>query len=250
LTELLTVENAVALATLTMLEIVLGIDNVVFIAIVSDRVEEAKRKRVRFIGLLLAMLGRIALLLSISWVLSLTEPLFTLFAESDHPHGVSVKDIILIAGGMFLLAKATHEIHHLMEPTDDAHKPERGGLSVTNAIVQIIMLDLVFSIDSVVTAVGMAKEIPVMIAAVVISIIVMMVFANPVANFVRRHPAMKVLCLSFLLLIGLTLVIDGVGQHLGRGYIYAAMGFSLFVELIQMKVGAKKGKPAIDPLPK
>ena len=235
--DIFTYENVVALLTLTSLEIVLGIDNVVFIAILTGRLPPEKQKKARFIGLSLAMLMRIGLLLAITWIMTLTTPLFELFGEE-----FSGKDLILILGGAFLMAKATYEIHHMFDAhAHDEARPARHS-SFAVIIVMILALDLVFSLDSVITAVGMAEEIWVMVAAVVIAVLVMMIFAGPIARFVARHPAMKTLALSFLLLIGLTLVLDGVGQHVPKGYIYSAMAFSLFVELLNLRISGG-GKP-------
>lgn len=228
-------DSLVALVTLTALEIVLGIDNIVFIAVITGRLEPGAQPRARRIGLLAAMGTRIVLLLGITWILGLTAPLFSVFE-----HEVSGKDMILLGGGLFLLAKATYEIHHKLEApgSDDAGAAARAA-SFGAAIAQIAILDLVFSIDSVITAVGMARELWVMIAAVVIAVLVMMVFAEPVSAFVERHPTMKMLALSFLLLIGVMLVVDAMHQHIPRGYLYFAMGFSLFVELLNLRVRKK-----------
>lgn len=236
--EIFSYENVVALLTLTSLEVVLGIDNVVFIAILTGRLPPEQQRKARFIGLSLAMLMRIGLLLAITWIMTLTQPLFQLFGQ-----GFSGKDLILIGGGAFLMAKATYEIHHMFDAHGKGPERKLKRSSFATVIVLILAIDLVFSLDSVITAVGMAEEIWVMVVAVVIAVLVMMVFAGPIARFVSRHPAMKTLALSFLLLIGLTLVLDGVGQHVPKGYIYSAMAFSLFVELLNLKISGG-GQPA------
>lgn len=231
-----TAENLLALVTLTAMEIVLGIDNIVFIAILTSKVEPAKQNRVRLIGLGLAMIFRILLLLTITWVMGLTAPLFSVLGQE-----ISGKDLILLLGGLFLIAKATMEIHHKIE--DGPHAPEKrkaAGAAVGAVIAQIIMIDIVFSLDSVITAVGMARALWVMIVAVVIAVGVMMVFAGPISRFVDRHPTMKMLALAFLLLIGVMLVADGLGQHIPRGYIYFAMAFSLGVEILNMRAGLRR----------
>ena len=233
--ELFTIESLIALLTLAALEIVLGIDNIVFIAIITGRLDPKIQSRARKVGLLAAMGMRILLLLCISWIMQLTNELFTLF-----DHGFSGKDMILLGGGLFLLAKATYEIHHKLEldgPEEEhATAAKVAVASFGAAIVQIMLIDVVFSLDSVITAVGMAKHIPIMIAAIVVAVGVMMVFADPVSDFVERHPTMKMLALAFLLLIGVMLVAEGLGQHISRGYIYFAMAFSLVVELLNMRV--------------
>lgn len=279
--DLFTAENLVAFLTLTLLEIILGIDNLVFIAIVAERVEEGRRRLVRRLGLALALVGRVALLFSIGWVLSLTKPIFTLpfrlpgahyggegaghgesAAETAGPageaaaafagHPVSVQDLVLLLGGGFLLWKATHEIHKLIE--GERHEGDEAGAashaSVTSAVLQILALDLVFSIDSVITAVGMAKEIWVMVAAVVAAVAVMLLFSEAIAGFVRRHPAMKMLCLAFLTLIGGSLLLEAGHIEVPRGYIYAAIGFSLLVEVLQMRQSKGVGAKRVDPLPR
>ena len=234
--ELLTVENGIALVTLTALEIVLGIDNIVMISVATGRLEEAERKKATRIGLALAMLMRIGLLFAISWIIGLDEPLFEVM-----DHGVSWKDIILIGGGLFLIAKATGEIHEKMEPMRE-HAVQRRVSSFWTAIAMILAMDAVFSLDSVITAVGMVDEIAIMIVAVVIAVAVMMIFANPIASFVEKRPTVKILALAFLVLIGVLLVADGLGQHLNRGYVYFAMGFSLVVEFINLRVRAVEAR--------
>jgi predicted tellurium resistance membrane protein TerC len=236
--QLFTVENAIALVTLTALEIVLGIDNIIFLAILTGRLPERERPRARVIGLALALVARIALLLSIRWVMTLSNELFQAFGQ-----GFSGKDLILIAGGLFLIAKSTHEIHAKLESVGDEHGP--GGAKTANfaaIVAQIIVIDLVFSLDSVITAVGMAKSIEVMIAAVIIAVGVMMAFAGRIGAFVEKHPTIKVLALAFLILIGVMLVADGFGQHVSKGYIYFAMAFALVVEAINMRVRKKSPK--------
>ena len=219
-----------AFGTLLLLEIVLGIDNVVFISSLAGRLPMAQRARARTIGLGLAMFLRIALLLSISWIARLTTPLFVVLGQE-----ISGRDLILLAGGMFLLAKSTLEIHHKLEGEEDG-RSVAAAASFTAVIVQILLLDLVFSLDSVITAVGMTDRIGVMIAAVVGAVVVMMVFAGSISAFVERHPTLKILALSFLLLIGVTLVAEGLEFHIPKGYIYFAMAFSLGVETINLRL--------------
>jgi predicted tellurium resistance membrane protein TerC len=216
--------------TLTFLEIVLGVDNVIFISILSGKLPAADQPRARRVGLLGAMLMRIALLFSIAWVVRLTAPLVSI-AGWD----ISGRDFILIGGGLFLLAKATLEIHERLEG-EEHHQEGRAAVSFGAVIAQIMALDIVFSLDSVITAVGMADDVSIMVAAVILSVAIMMVSAGPVSEFVSRHPTIKVLALSFLLLIGVSLVADGLGLHIPKGYIYFAMGFSVFVEMINLRV--------------
>ena len=244
--ELLTPENAIALVTLTALEIVLGIDNIVFIAIVTAKLPKELQTRARNIGLALAMLMRIALLLTLSWMMRLTEPLFTIsFFELGH--GVSGRDLILTIGGLFLVAKATYEIHDKVEGAGEHGLTERRRASFTIAIVQIVLLDIIFSLDSVITAVGMADEIVIMITAVVIAVGMMFIFAGPISRFVESHPTIKMLALSFLVLVGVMLVAEGLHQHVPKGYIYFAMAFSLFVEFLNIRASANKKKKAAEP---
>jgi len=226
----LTSEGLLALVTLTFLEIVLGVDNVIFISILSGKLPAADQPRARRVGLLGAMLMRIALLFSIAWVVRLTAPLVSI-AGWD----ISGRDFILIGGGLFLLAKATLEIHERLEG-EEHHQEGRAAVSFGAVIAQIMALDIVFSLDSVITAVGMADDVSIMVAAVILSVAIMMVSAGPVSEFVSRHPTIKVLALSFLLLIGVSLVADGLGLHIPKGYIYFAMGFSVFVEMINLRV--------------
>jgi predicted tellurium resistance membrane protein TerC len=226
----LTSEGLLALVTLTFLEIVLGVDNVIFISILSAKLPVPDQPRARQVGLVGAMLMRILLLLSIAWVVRLTAPLVTIAG-----HDVSGRDLILIGGGLFLLAKATLEIHERLEG-EEPHRTARTAPSFGAVIAQIMALDIVFSLDSVITAVGMADDVSIMVAAVVLSVAIMMFSAGPVSRFVSRHPTIKVLALSFLLLIGISLVGDGLGMHIPKGYIYFAMGFSVFVEMINLRV--------------
>ncbi|MGE0519827.1 MAG: TerC family protein [Candidatus Binatia bacterium] len=220
----------IALATLTLLELVLGIDNIIFISILAGKLPADQQNRARVIGLALAMIARILLLLSLSFIVRLTAPLFTLAG-----HGVSGRDLILLLGGLFLLAKSTHEIHDKLEGAER-------GVSVAahpsfrSVITQIVLLDLVFSLDSVITAVGMVDEIAVMVTAVMIAVILMMLFAGPISRFVEQHPTVKMLALSFLLLIGVALLADGLHFHIPRGYIYFAMGFSVLVEMLNLRL--------------
>jgi predicted tellurium resistance membrane protein TerC len=238
--ELFTAENGIALLTLSALEIVLGIDNLVVIAILTGKLPPEQRQRARRVGLAAAMVMRIALLLTLSWIIGLTGPLFSV-ADNEF----SGRDLILLAGGLFLIAKATHEIHTKIEgPEEHPQAGRRVFASMASVIGQIMAFDLVFSIDSVITAIGLARAIPVMVAAIVIAVATMMVFANPVSEFVERHPSIKMLALSFLLLIGVMLVAEGMGQHLDRGYVYFAMGFSLLVELLNLRSRARTAASA------
>ena len=231
----LSADGLVALVTLTVLEVVLGIDNVIFISILAGKLPKDQQEKARRIGLMAAMGMRILLLMSIAWIVRLTQPLFTVF---EHP--VSGRDLILIIGGLFLLFKATREIHDKLEG-EEGHVKARVAPTLSAVITQIMLLDIVFSLDSVITAVGMADDLAVMVAAVVIAVGIMMFAARPVSNFVEAHPTVKVLALSFLLLIGVSLIADGFGAHIPKGYIYFAMGFSVFVEVINLRM-AKKGK--------
>jgi len=231
-------EAWIALATLTLLEIVLGIDNIVFISILSEKVRGGQEAKARQIGLAMAMLTRIALLFSIVWVMRLTRPLFELF-----DHGFSGRDLILIAGGIFLLWKATREIHDKLEGEEHEREDGGGRSTLTAVIVQIAILDIVFSLDSVITAVGMAEDVGVMVTAVVLAVGFMMISAGRVSGFVRAHPTVKMLALSFLILIGMSLVAEGLGQHISKGYIYFAMGFSLFVEVLNLRASKAGVEP-------
>jgi predicted tellurium resistance membrane protein TerC len=228
-------ELLIALVTLTVLEVVLGVDNIIFITILSGKLPKAKRKRARRLGLLGAMVTRILLLLSLSWIASLTEPFVTVFGR-----GISGRDIILVGGGLFLLAKATYEIHDKLE--GGGHRTGRQAASFTSVIVQVMVLDIVFSLDSVITAVGMANVLWVMVTAIVLAVLVMLLATEPISEFVEKHPTIKILALSFLLLIGLSLIAEGFGQHLDKRYIYFAMGFSVFVEMINIRLRGK-GEP-------
>ncbi|MCX6976232.1 MAG: TerC family protein [Verrucomicrobia bacterium] len=238
--ELLTNQQAwIAFLTLFALELVLGIDNIVFISILASKLPAEQQSKARFVGLMLAMGMRVGLLFSISWVMSLTDPLFSIFT-----HGISGRDLILILGGLFLIGKATHEIHlKLGGAEEEAGTATRTFPSFSSVILQIIFLDLVFSLDSVITAVGMVDQISIMIAAVVASVAFMMFFANSISNFVENRPTIKMLALSFLLMIGMVLVAEGWDQHIQKGYIYFAMGFSLFVEMLNLKLRKKARKP-------
>jgi len=231
-------EGWIALVTLTVLEVVLGIDNVIFISILAGRLPEAERARARNVGLGLAMAMRIGLLLSISWVMGLTRTLFVALGQD-----ISGRDLILLGGGLFLLAKATHEIHVKLEGTE-SHGGSSHAASFASVITQILLLDVVFSLDSVITAVGMADDISIMIAAVVIAVIVMLVSAGGISEFVERHPTVKILALSFLLLIGMSLIAEGADQHIPKGYIYFAMGFSVFVEMVNIRIRARSAVAA------
>ena len=237
-----TFSGLAALVTLAGLEIVLGIDNIVFISVLTARLPADVRPRARRLGLLVAMISRILLLLIVGWLIQLTENLFQVpYINADE--GLSGKDLILIGGGAFLLVKAVREIHEKVEESGEAHDSAtaKGVSSFTGVLVQIMLVDVVFSLDSVITAVGMTGNIPVMIIAVVASVLVMMAAANPIADFVERHPTIKILALSFLVLVGVLLMAEGFGQHLDKGYIYFAMAFALIVELLQMRMG---GRPA------
>jgi predicted tellurium resistance membrane protein TerC len=228
----------IALLTLTFLEVVLGIDNIIFISILSGKLPKEQQARARRAGLLLAMVMRIALLSVISLIMKLTEPVFSVWE-----HGVSIKDLILMVGGLFLMWKAVTEIHNKLEG-EDAHGSGSGGKVVTFGAVlgQVALLDLVFSLDSVITAVGMVSHVQVMVLAVLISVGVMVAFVNPICAFVERHPTVKMLALSFLLLVGFTLMGEGLGLHIPHGYVYFAMGFSIAVEFLNLKL-RKSGKP-------
>jgi predicted tellurium resistance membrane protein TerC len=227
---LFTAENGIALATLTALEIVLGIDNIVFIAILTHKLPPEQQPLARRVGLLAAMGMRIGLLLAIGWIMGLTATLFSVFE-----HAFTGRDLILLGGGHFLVAKATWEIHDKLEGQEHASEM-RVAASFSAVILQIMLLDIVFSLDSVITAVGMAKELAVMITAVVVSVGVMLAFAGSISRFIEQHPTMKMLALSFLMMIGVMLIVEGAGRHVEKGYIYFAMAFSLSVELINIAV--------------
>jgi predicted tellurium resistance membrane protein TerC len=227
-----------ALATLTALELVLGIDNIIFISIIASKVRAEQRDKARRVGITLAAVTRLGLLLVIAWIIGLTAPLFSLFGQA-----FSWRDLILIGGGLFLIAKATHEIHQKLEgATQQVTAGGAAAVSFGSAIAQIMVLDLVFSLDSIITAVGMVDQIWVMVTAILISIVFMLIFAKPLGDFVERHPTVKVLALSFLIMIGLVLIADGFGQHIPKGYIYGAMAFSVFVELINLWIRKRSGQ--------
>jgi len=226
----------IAFLTLSLLELVLGIDNIIFISILSGRLPEKDQPRARFIGLSLALVMRVILLFSLTWVMSLTEPLFTVFGNA-----LSGRDLILVIGGLFLLFKSTHEIHSALEGEEgSSSRTVYAGFSAV--IIQITLLDIVFSLDSVITAVGMVDNIWVMIAAVVVSIVAMMLFASSIGAFVQRHPTIKMLALSFLLMIGFSLIVEGLEYHIPKGYIYFAMAFSVMVEFLNIRLRKKGGK--------
>ena len=224
----------IALLTLTTLEVVLGIDNVVFISILAGKLPAEQQERARKLGLALAMLTRIGLLFSLSWIIGLTDPLFAVAGK-----GISGRDLILLGGGLFLVGKATLEIHEKLEGEAPHESARRAAASFSSVIVQILLLDIVFSLDSVITAAGMAEHLVVMIAAVMIAVVIMLVSARAISDFVNDHPTVKILALSFLLLIGTSLIAEGWGFHISKGYIYFAMGFSVFLELLNMRVRAR-----------
>jgi predicted tellurium resistance membrane protein TerC len=226
-----------SLLTLTALEIVLGIDNLVFIAILAGRLPAGQQNRAGQVGLALALISRLALLASIAWIIGLTQPLFELFGQP-----VSWRDIVLVAGGLFLLYKSTREIHHAVEGAEPEGEHRNGRTSFVGVATQIMILDIVFSLDSVITAVGMANELWVMATAIVIAVVIMLVASKPLAEFVARHPTVKMLALSFLMLIGLALIADGAGLHVPKGYIYAAIGFSVGVEALN-QLAARRRTP-------
>ena len=236
---LFTVENLIAFLMLTSLEVVLGIDNLVVIAILSGKLPPGQRERAQRVGLLAAMGVRIALLLSIAWIMRLTEPLFELFG-----HAFSWRDLILIAGGLVLIGKSTHEIHDKIEGPEKTSSPKKLRAAFGAVIVQIALLDIIFSLDSVITAVGVAESIPVMVAAIVVAILVMMAGAKTISSVIERHPTLKVLALAFLILIGVMLTAEGLGKHIEKGYIYFAMAFSLIVELINIRVRGVRAEAA------
>jgi len=227
----------IALLTLTVMEVVLGIDNVIFISILAGKLPPEQRDRARTIGLAGAMITRILLLLGLTWVMKLTRPLFEIFH-----HEVSGRDLILILGGLFLIAKSTHEIHEKLEG-EEHQGAGRPAASMTSVIIQIMLLDIIFSLDSVITAVGMARQLAVMVIAVVISVIFMMLYSRPISHFVDRHPTVKMLALSFLILIGVMLVAEGGHQHIPKGYVYFAMAFSVFVEMLNLRLRKHPSQP-------
>lgn len=230
-------EAWIAFGTLLALEIVLGIDNVVFISILAGKLPVNQQAKARYLGLTLAMVTRIILLFSISWIVRLTAPLFTVLGME-----FSGRDLIMVVGGLFLIAKATIEIHQRLEGAQ-GHGAARVAPTFTSVLVQILLLDVVFSLDSVITAVGMVDQISIMITAVVVAVIVMIAFAAPIGHFVERHPTVKMLALSFLLLIGMTLLAEGFDQHIAKGYIYSAMAFSVFVEVLNLRAKKVAAEP-------
>ena len=227
----------VGFATLTVLEIVLGIDNVIFISILASKLPPAQQGKARYIGLGLAMLMRIALLFSLSWIVRLTDPLFEVVGQE-----ISGRDLVLLIGGLFLIGKATREIHERLEG-EEGEASARVAATLREVLIQIVLLDIVFSLDSVITAVGMVDELGIMVAAVVTAVAFMMLFARPVSEFVERHPTVKILALSFLILIGVSLVAEAFDQHIRKGYIYFAMAFSVVVEMLNLRVRKKKAEP-------
>lgn len=240
-------EAWISLLTLTVLEIVLGIDNIVFISIISGKLPEGQQKKARRLGLMLAMITRVLLLLSISWVMTLTSPIFNVAAWIGIESGewfeklkISGRDLILVIGGLFLIYKSTVEIHDKLEGSHEEKEKQIKKISFNRVIVEIILLDIVFSLDSVITAVGMADHVQVMIAAVVIAVLIMLVSAEKISHFVNDHPTVKMLALSFLLLIGISLIAEGLDQHIPKGYIYFAMAFSVFVEMLNLRVAKNK----------
>jgi predicted tellurium resistance membrane protein TerC len=233
---LFSVNAIIPFLTLFALELVLGIDNIIFISILSAKLPQHQQKKARQIGLSLAVITRVGLLLSLSWVISLTAPLFTVFGEE-----ISGRDLILLIGGLFLIAKSTHEIHQKLE-ADEEVTVAKAASRLMSVVIQILLLDIVFSLDSVITAVGMVNEVSIMIAAVVVSTLVMIFTSGSISKFVDNHPTIKILALSFLLMIGVTLIAEGLDQHISKGYIYFAMGFSLFVETLNIRM-RKKSAP-------
>jgi len=227
----------ISLVTLTVLEIVLGIDNIIFISILGGKLPPAQQPRARILGLGVAMISRIVLLFSLTWVMRLTQPLFTVWRNE-----ISGRDLILIIGGLFLLAKSTHEIHNKLEGEEE-HGTARVQSAFLGVLVQIMLLDIVFSLDSVITAIGMANHLAIMVAAVVMAVAFMMLFAGAISDFVHRRPTVKMLALSFLLLIGVALIADGFDQHIPKGYIYFAMAFSVFVEMLNLRLRSREVQP-------
>lgn len=235
--EIFTAEHMLALLTLTVMEIVLGIDNIIFISILASRLPKEQQPRARTVGLMAALLMRILLLLSVTWLATLTEPFVTVLGFE-----ISGRDLILLLGGLFLIYKATHEIHAKLEG-EEGRGETRGGVTFGSVIVQIMLLDIVFSLDSVITAVGMAEALWVMITAVVLAVGVMLFAAGPISEFVNKHPTVKMLALSFLLLIGFSLVVESLHYHIPKGYIYFAMGFSILVEMLNLRMASKSKQP-------
>ena len=235
---LATPEAWIALGTLTALEIVLGVDNIIFISVLVGRLPEKQRNLARKLGLSLAMIARLALLFSITWVMGLTEPLFTVFAQE-----ISGRDIILIGGGLFLLAKSTHEIHNSLEGAADGKHGNVVAASFSSVLVQIALLDIVFSLDSVITAVGLVDQVSIMAVAIIVAVLVMLVAAKPIGDFVDDHPTIKILALSFLILVGVTLMVEAFDVHVPKGYIYFAMAFSVTVEMLNIRMRKKQLTP-------
>jgi predicted tellurium resistance membrane protein TerC len=234
-----TPETLIAFLTLVALELVLGVDNVIFISILAGKLPQEQQQRARTTGISLAVITRILLLFSLSWIISLEKPLFQLPLFDI---GISGRDLILVAGGLFLLGKSTYEIHEKLEG-HEGHASAKVASTFASVIVQIMLLDIVFSLDSVITAVGLVQHIEIMVIAVLASAVVMIFTAGPIGSFVERHPTVKILALSFLLLIGFTLVVEGLHQHIPKGYIYFAMGFSIFVEMINLRLRGKSAEP-------
>jgi predicted tellurium resistance membrane protein TerC len=232
---LFSVSSIIPFLTLCALELILGIDNIIFISILSSKLPKNQQKKARTVGLLLAVISRVALLLSISWVIGLTEPLFTIVNIE-----ISGRSLILLIGGLFLIAKSTHEIHQKLETNEAQEVKTNASNKFASVIAQILILDIVFSLDSVITAVGMVSNVAIMVAAVIVSTLVMIFTSTPISNFVEKHPTIKILALSFLLLIGVTLIAEGLNQHISKGYIYFSMAFALFVETINIRMNKKK----------
>lgn len=241
--EFFSTEIIVSLITLTFLEIILGIDNIVFISIVSGRLPASQQKQARIIGISLAFLGRILLLLAINWIIGLSKPFFTI-----HDFAVSYRDLILIAGGLFLIGKSTSEIHNRIEGKSEGEEKVK-KLTLRSAIIQILILDLVFSLDSIITAIGLVDQVLVIVIAIVISLVIMLLFAKRISNFINKHPAMKILAISFLIMIGTVLVIEGLHVHVPKGYIYVSMAFALGIEVINMRIN-RKNKSIVLPINK
>ena len=235
-------ESWIAFITLVALELVLGVDNVIFISILAGKLPHKDQARARTTGIMLAVITRVLLLLSLSWIISLEEPFFRVPWFGGEQIGISGRDLILLAGGIFLLAKSTFEIHDKLEGKE-GHASSRVAATFISVIIQIMLLDVVFSLDSVITAVGMVNEISIMVVAVIAAAGVMIFLAGPIGEFVERHPTIKILALSFLLLIGFTLIVEGLHQHIPKGYVYFAMGFSVFVEMINLRLRDRQVKP-------
>jgi predicted tellurium resistance membrane protein TerC len=238
--DLFTSANLISLVTLTVMEIILGIDNIVFLSIMVGKLPQSQQGTARTIGLVLALGMRLLLPLTLSWIMRLTDPLFTL-PLLDRP--ISGRDLILLGGGLFLIGKSSHEIYDKLEHAHEDEAPPQGRGAFAWTLLQIVLLDIVFSLDSVITAVGMAQKLWVMVTAMVLAVGVMLVSARSIGSFIERHPSMKVLALSFLLLIGVMLLAEGMGQHVSKGYIYVAMAFSMFIEILNMRLRKKKGAP-------